>query len=90
MSIPGHCFVWLVMTGPMWSMYFYSLSYHHIMCYRIKEKLQNGQLRVARDQWPIFLYANYTYDPKDPWNGSLHSGTLILVSHVLCNCLLID
>ena len=43
-------------------------------------KLVNGQIQVAGDQWPIFLYANYTYDPEDPWNGLLHSGLLVSVS----------
>ncbi|KAG6376631.1 hypothetical protein JVT61DRAFT_1615 [Boletus reticuloceps] len=43
----------------------------------IKEKLCNGQLRVARDQWPIFLYANYAYDAEDPWNSLLCYGILI-------------
>ena len=32
---------------------------------------------MAGDQWPIFLYANYTYDPEDPWNGLLRSGLLV-------------
>ncbi|KAF9232087.1 hypothetical protein BU15DRAFT_28044, partial [Melanogaster broomeanus] len=36
-------------------------------------KLVNGQIQVARDQWPVMLYTNYTYDPEDPWNGLLHS-----------------
>jgi len=35
---------------------------------------------VAGDQWPIFLYADYTYDPEDPWNGLLRSGLLVSVS----------
>ncbi|KAG9310743.1 hypothetical protein JVU11DRAFT_9349 [Chiua virens] len=43
----------------------------------IKEKLRNGQLQVAGDQWPVFLYANYMYDPDDPWNGLLRSGLLV-------------
>jgi hypothetical protein len=51
-----------------------------VIWYRIKEKLRNGQLRVAGDQWPTFLYTNYTYDPEDPWNGLLHSGILVSVS----------
>ncbi|KAF9235587.1 hypothetical protein BU15DRAFT_64684 [Melanogaster broomeanus] len=25
-------------------------------------KLVSGQIQVAGDQWPVFLYANYTYD----------------------------
>ncbi|KAF9238704.1 hypothetical protein BU15DRAFT_88319 [Melanogaster broomeanus] len=33
-------------------------------------------IQVAGNQWPVFLYANYMYDPEDPWNGLLHSGLL--------------
>ncbi|KIJ58642.1 hypothetical protein HYDPIDRAFT_102277 [Hydnomerulius pinastri MD-312] len=40
-------------------------------------KLVNGQIQVAGDQWPVFLYANYTYDAEDPWNGLLCSGLLV-------------
>ncbi|KAF8546877.1 hypothetical protein OG21DRAFT_1479608 [Imleria badia] len=40
-------------------------------------KLINGQIQVARDQWPIILYANYAYDPENPWNSLLHSGLLV-------------
>lgn len=40
----------------------------------------NGQIQVAGNQWLLFLYANYTYDAEDPWNGLLHSGLLISVS----------
>ncbi|KIJ59509.1 hypothetical protein HYDPIDRAFT_177796 [Hydnomerulius pinastri MD-312] len=32
---------------------------------------------VSGDQRPIFLYANYAYDPEDPWNGLLRSGVLV-------------
>ncbi|KAI6018636.1 hypothetical protein BKA83DRAFT_4464947 [Pisolithus microcarpus] len=31
----------------------------------------------AGDQWPVFLYADYSYDPEDPWNGLLQSGLLV-------------
>ncbi|KIM57863.1 hypothetical protein SCLCIDRAFT_28496 [Scleroderma citrinum Foug A] len=41
------------------------------------EQLMNGQIQVAGDQWPVFLYANYTYDPEDPWNGPLRNGLLV-------------
>jgi hypothetical protein len=44
---------------------------------RTKTKLVNGQIQVAGDQWPVFLYANYTYDSEDPWNGLLRSGLLV-------------
>ncbi|KIJ09521.1 hypothetical protein PAXINDRAFT_17395 [Paxillus involutus ATCC 200175] len=43
-----------------------------------KLKLVNGQIQVAGDQWPVFLYANYTYDAEDPWNGLLLSSTFSL------------
>ncbi|KAL4063074.1 hypothetical protein J3A83DRAFT_4362664 [Scleroderma citrinum] len=42
-------------------------------------KLTNGEIQVAGDQWPMFLYANYMYDPEDPWNGLLCSGLLISI-----------
>lgn len=32
------------------------------------------------DQWPIFIYAGYRYDPEDPWNGLLRSSLLVCVS----------
>ena len=47
---------------------------------RTKTKLMNGQIQVAGDQWPVFLYANYTYDPEDPWNGLLRNGLLVSMS----------
>jgi len=47
---------------------------------RIRAKLANSEIQVAGDQWPIFLYANYTYDSEDPWNGLLHSSLLVAVS----------
>ncbi|KAH7917216.1 hypothetical protein BV22DRAFT_1108609 [Leucogyrophana mollusca] len=43
----------------------------------IKAKLVNGQIQVAGDQWPLMLYANYSYDAEDPWNGLLRSGLLV-------------
>ncbi|KIK26929.1 hypothetical protein PISMIDRAFT_8693 [Pisolithus microcarpus 441] len=42
-----------------------------------KAKLCSGQLQVAGDQWPLFLYADYSYDVEDPWNGLLHSSLLV-------------
>lgn len=46
---------------------------------RTRTKLENGELQVIGDQWPIFLYANYMYDSDDPWNGLLRSGLLVAV-----------
>ncbi|KAG1759840.1 hypothetical protein EDD22DRAFT_122171 [Suillus occidentalis] len=42
-----------------------------------KERLRSGELWVCGDQWPNFVYANYTYDPEDPWLGLLRSRLLV-------------
>ncbi|KIJ57837.1 hypothetical protein HYDPIDRAFT_103751, partial [Hydnomerulius pinastri MD-312] len=42
-----------------------------------KTKRVGGHIQVAGDQWPVFLYANYMYDPEDLWNGLLRSGLLV-------------
>jgi hypothetical protein len=34
---------------------------------------------VPGDQWPIFLYAGYEYDPEDPWKGLFRSSLLVSV-----------
>ncbi|KAH7919885.1 hypothetical protein BV22DRAFT_1050765 [Leucogyrophana mollusca] len=43
----------------------------------VKEKLRSGEMTVSGDQWPIFLYSSYNYDPEDPWNGLLRSQILV-------------
>lgn len=59
------------------------VSYNHArlknFIHRTRDKLMSGQIQVAGDQWPLFLYANYSYDPEDPWNGLLRSGLLVSV-----------
>jgi len=57
---------------------------------RIKAKLRSGEMHVRGDQWPLFLYADLKYDPKDPWTGLLRNQLLVLVrwyfiSRLLCN-----
>ena len=47
-------------------------------CCSVKSKLWNGEILVTGDQWPIFLYADFTFDPEEPWKGLLRS--IILVS----------
>ncbi|KAG2097501.1 uncharacterized protein F5147DRAFT_656313 [Suillus discolor] len=42
-----------------------------------KEGLKSSETAVRGDQWPIFLYAGYVYDPEDPWKGLLRSDILI-------------
>ncbi|KAG2145514.1 hypothetical protein BD769DRAFT_1625224 [Suillus cothurnatus] len=42
-----------------------------------KTKLRSGEIIVTGDQWPFFLYADYRYDPEDPWNGLFQSALLV-------------
>jgi hypothetical protein len=37
-------------------------------------------MAVSGDQWPIFLYHGYNYDPEDPWNGLFRSTLLVYVT----------
>ncbi|KAG1856000.1 hypothetical protein DFJ58DRAFT_716109 [Suillus subalutaceus] len=41
-----------------------------------RENLRSGEILVCGDQWPVFLYANQTYDDEDPWCGLLRSRLL--------------
>jgi len=43
----------------------------------VKEKLRTAELTVSGDQWLIFLYQGYHYDPEDPWNGLFRGPILI-------------
>jgi hypothetical protein len=53
----------------------------------MKEKLRSGEMAVSGDQWPIFLYHSYNYDPEDPWNGLFRSTLLVYVtSSFVCLC----
>jgi hypothetical protein len=53
--------------------------FYDIVC-STKEKLRSGEMVIPGDQWPIFLYARYEYDPEDPWKGLLRSSILVSVS----------
>ncbi|KIM77880.1 hypothetical protein PILCRDRAFT_824854 [Piloderma croceum F 1598] len=44
--------------------------------FETKEKLRSGELSVAGDHWPVFLYQGH-YDPEDPWNGLCRSTLLV-------------
>jgi hypothetical protein len=48
----------------------------------IKEQLRSGELVIPGDQWPVFLYANYTFDAEDPWKGVFRSSILVSVSRL--------
>jgi hypothetical protein len=45
----------------------------------VKDKLKSGEMVVAGDQWPVFLYEGYKYDPEAPWTGLLRSSLLAMV-----------
>ena len=45
----------------------------------MRDKLKSGEMVVAGDQWPVFLYEGYNYDPENPWTGLLHSTLLVTV-----------
>jgi hypothetical protein len=47
--------------------------------YRTKAKLRSGEMAVTGDNWPIFLFNGYNYDPDDPWNGLFRSALLVSV-----------
>jgi hypothetical protein len=47
---------------------------------RIRECLRQGDLHVSGEQWPIFLYHDYSYDPDNPWKGLLRSSLVVSVS----------
>lgn len=47
---------------------------------RTKDKLRSGEMAISGDQWPVFVYQGYNYDPEDPWNGLLRSTILVSAS----------
>ena len=85
--------VWI---GIIWSKFWFApqTGVANFAISRTQTKLMNGHIQVAGDQWPVFLYANYTYYPEDPWNGLLHSGLLVSVGLQTplsrCYCLTIE
>jgi hypothetical protein len=61
--------------------YVFSYAIHRFLTTsRTKEKLCSGEMAMSGDQWPIFLYHGYHYDPEDLWNGLFRSGVLLSVS----------
>ena len=41
--------------------------------------LREGHLHISSEQWPLFLYHDYSYDPDDPWKGLLRSSIIVSV-----------
>ena len=40
---------------------------------------------IPRDQWPIFIYVWYEYDPEDTWKGAFRNSILVSVSKIQIN-----
>jgi hypothetical protein len=72
-------YVPLAWTGLTWSKRLLSSFAHVFISCRVKSKLRSGEMAVTGDQWPIFLFHGYTYDPDDPWNGLFRSTILVSV-----------
>ncbi|KAG1890186.1 hypothetical protein F4604DRAFT_1876777 [Suillus subluteus] len=51
-----------------------------------RENLQSSEMSVCGDQWPIFLYAHYTYNANDPWCGLLRSRLLVCAYKHVFTC----
>ena len=45
----------------------------------MREKLKNGEIAVAGDQWPLLLYADCNYNPDEPWDGLFRNKLLVWV-----------
>ncbi|KAF8222061.1 hypothetical protein L208DRAFT_1324455, partial [Tricholoma matsutake] len=41
------------------------------------EKLSSGEMPVRSDQWPMLVYTDQEYDPKNPWEGLFRSRILV-------------
>lgn len=50
---------------------------------RVKIALRDHELVVKGDQWPIFLYRGYNFNPDAPWDGLLQ-GQLLLNVCLMC------
>ena len=40
---------------------------------------------IPGDQWPIFIYTRYEYDPEDAWKGAFRNYILVSVSKIQIN-----
>ena len=92
MSIRGHSCVQWALIGTTLSK-FLAVYCHKVADHtpsRTRAKLINGKIQVAGDQWPVFLYADFSYDTEDPWNGLLHSGLLVSVRSPFFLCFFTD
>lgn len=70
-------------TGLDWNdpeyVHFFVLYICLVLFVSVKDKLKSGEMMVAGDEWPVFLYEAYRYDPEDPWKGLFRSSLLVTV-----------
>ncbi|KAH9949893.1 hypothetical protein B0H21DRAFT_687616, partial [Amylocystis lapponica] len=45
--------------------------------FQVKVGLRIGELTVAADSWPRFMYRDNAYDPENPWKGLLRGKLLV-------------
>jgi hypothetical protein len=45
----------------------------------VREDLENDEITVAGDQWPLLVYADCAYDPEEPWEGLFRNKLLVWV-----------
>jgi hypothetical protein len=72
----------LVLTGTYLSEFTLRFkNFSLLYCCRVRERLKNGEIVVAGDQWPLLLYADCVYDPEDsePWDGLFRNKLLVWV-----------
>lgn len=79
MTGPALCCVLPTWIGLTMSTLCHSQYAHVLISFRIKEKLRSGELTTTGDEWPIFLYRGYDYNPDDPWKGLFRSSLLVKV-----------
>ena len=86
MNVPVHFYVLLGWIGQILSISIACVpgcySYTNLT-FSTKENLRSGEMEVPRDQWPVFLYADYQYDAEDAWKGLFRSTLLVSVSYFL-------
>lgn len=62
-----------------------SLPFHRShMLFRLRDRLVSGEIAVKGDQWPMLVYQDGQYDPKNPWAGLFRSKLLVSVSYSHC------
>ncbi|KAH6907227.1 hypothetical protein BKA70DRAFT_1490670 [Coprinopsis sp. MPI-PUGE-AT-0042] len=43
----------------------------------VRQRLQSGEFTPSSEQWSLFLYEDFRFNPDDPWRGLLRSQLLV-------------